>query len=324
MADAHLDGLLPLSALNEIEGMLSTNAAARAVLVETRSRLAGRIPLGGSQLERASVRSQFRRVCEEYVSSRDVTEVRRRLAELCVPADMHHELVRAGIELALERNDHVRELISQLVSTAHGDLIPPEEVVKGFEALLLRIDDLAIDNPKATEHLAAFLTRAVADDILPPAFVGSPPAEKLSTQKQLATLELARAPLSASHFGERRRHVWGAAADGSLGDLKKAVGALCDEYLVSGEIAEAVRCVKELDAPSYHHEVVKRLVGASVVDGGPRELDLAVDLTAKLAEADVLTTEQLSLGCTRLLDAVSGIACPWPSKNGMPSSLGPA
>jgi hypothetical protein len=183
-------------------------------------------------------------------------------------------------------------------------LISPEEVVRGFEALLVRIDDLAIDNPKATEHLAAFLTRAVADDVLPPAFVASPPAEKLSTQKQLATLVLARAPLSASHFGERRRHVWGAAADGSLGDLKKAVGALCDEYLVSGEIGEAVRCVKELDAPSYHHEVVKRLVGASVVDGGPRELNLAVELTAKLAEADVLTTEQLSLGCTRLLDAV--------------------
>ena len=40
----------------------------------------------------------------------------------------------------------------------------------------------------------------------------------------------ARAPLAASHFGERRLHVWGAAADGSLDHLKKAVAALCDEY----------------------------------------------------------------------------------------------
>ena len=55
---------------------------------------------------------------------------------------------------------------------------------------------------------------------------------------------------------------------------------------------EAVRCVRELEAPSYLHELVKRLVSSAVVDGGPREFELALALTSKLAEEDLLTPEQ--------------------------------
>ena len=217
---------------------------------------------------------------------------------------------RAAIELALERRDLERELISQLLSALYATEISMAEIVRGFEHLLARVDDLAIDNPQASEHLAAFMTRrvlgaasnpfaalrhdallssplpalaaprtrpsltsshpapsspprlacppavlplshpvpppsstclprrAVADEILPPAFVTSPPTEGLTTPLQLDTLTKARAPLAASHFGERRYHVWGSAADGTLEHLKKAVKALCDEYLVSGELEE--------------------------------------------------------------------------------------
>ena len=50
------------------------------------------------------------------------------------------------------------------------------------------------------------------------------------------------------------------------------------------EVGEAVRCVRELEAPSYHHEVVKRAVSASIVDGGPREFELCLQLTKQLCE----------------------------------------
>lgn len=81
------------------------------------------------------------------------------------------------------------------------------------------------------------------------------------------------------------------------------MAALCQEYTVSGEIEEAVRCVRELEAPSFHHEVIKRLVSTSLVDGGPREHELAVQLTSRLQADDLLTTEQLAQGCHRLVDA---------------------
>ena len=99
MADAHLDGILPLAVLDAIEsGMADSSPSAessREVLRQVRARLVGRVPLGGSQLDRAAVRGQLRKVVEEYVSSHDVAEVLRRLKELALPYDLQHELVCA-------------------------------------------------------------------------------------------------------------------------------------------------------------------------------------------------------------------------------------
>ena len=304
LADAHLDGLLPLDALAKLDAAAPGDAA-RAVLADARRRLAGRVPLGGSQLDKRQVRAAVRRVLEEYLHSRDVAEVRRRLDELAVPADLQHQTVRAAIELGIERRDPERELVSRLLSSLHEEgpaYLSAAEAARGFEQLLERLDDLAIDNPRAPELLAAFLTRAVADEVLVLAFVGA--AAPGVSETQLACLSAARAPLAASHFGERRRHVWGAATDGTLEALKRAIAALCDEYFVSGELAEAVRCVEELRSPNYHHELVKRLVGFSIVDGGPRELTLAVQLSARLSDKGLLHAEQLALGCSRLLEAL--------------------
>ena len=312
LADSHLDGLLPLKMVDELEAAVAAQPAAASVLRQTRARLRGRMPLSGSQVDGATVRAELRKVVEEYLISHDVAEVGRRCAELCVPVDLQHELVRASIELAMERKDHDRELVSQLLSSVHHVMLPPSEISRGFEKLLARLDDLSLDNPRAVDQLAAFMTRAVADEILPPAFVTTAPPEKLVAASHLAALTSARAQLIASHFGDRRRHVWGAVADGSLADLKKEVIALWQECAVSGEVAEAVRCVRELEAPSYHHEVVKRAVSASIVDGGPREFELALRLTSELCEADVLTTDQLSLGCTRLVEASPDLQLDYP------------
>ena len=174
---------------------------AAKVLDDVTTRLLGRVPLGGSQLDRASLRSRLRRVVEEYISSHDVREVERRLHEIHVPADLTHELARAAIELGLERRDHERELVSQLLSALHGSAhLRAEAVVRGFEQLLSRVDDLAIDNPQASAHLASFMTRAVADEILPAAFVATPPPGSLATALQIQTLNQARAPLIAAHL----------------------------------------------------------------------------------------------------------------------------
>ena len=306
LADSHLDGMLRLSQLDDLDaafGDAASSPAAAQVLSLTKGRLVGRVPTGGSQVDPRKVRSQLRGVVEEYLDSKDVLEVSRRIRELHVPVDLEHELVRAAIELGLDRKDHDRELVSRLLSQAHDAWLSPANLARGFEQLLARVDDLAIDNPKAVEHLAAFMTRAVADELLPPAFVTTPPPEALATKAQLSVLTLARAPLVASHFGEKRIHVWGAAAGGDLEQLKKEVLALVAEFLVSGELDEAVRCVRELEAPSYHHEVIKKLVSSAIVDGGARELELALGLAQRLSQEQLLTADQLGHGCMRLIDA---------------------
>ena len=118
---------------------------------------------------------------------------------------MQYELVRAAIELGLERGNQERELVSRLLSELHEDWLPASDVSRGFEALLARVDDLALDNPRAVEHLAAFMTRAVADEVLPPAWVTSAPPEKLTTPAQLAVISSARAPLCPTHGRSVRR-----------------------------------------------------------------------------------------------------------------------
>jgi ABC-type uncharacterized transport system ATPase subunit len=253
----------------EIVGIAGVEGNGQAELVEAIAglrplaggtvRLAGRVPLGGSQLDKRQVRAAVRRVLEEYLNSRDVAEVRRRLDELAVPADLQHQTVRAAIELGIERRDPERELVSRLLSSLHEEgpaYLSAAEAARGFEQLLERLDDLAIDNPRAPELLAAFLTRAVADEVLVLAFVGA--AAPGVSETQLACLSAARAPLAASHFGERRRHVWGAATDGTLEALKRAIAALCDEYFVSGELAEAVRYKESSTLPHRVHRLNAR------------------------------------------------------------------
>ena len=185
--------------------------------------------------------------------------------------------------------------------------------------------------------------------VLPPAFVNKPTPEALTTAVQLDTYTKARAQLAASHWGDRRRRIWGAAADGSIDTLKHAVSELVREYLLGGDLNEAIlcaddspafpsprktsasaaappgtipgalratapvdggpprplgrSCVKELEAPSFHHEVVKRLAVLSL-DHGAREHDLACALVARLHTQCVFTVEQVTRGCTRLLEAV--------------------
>jgi len=161
--------------------------------------------------------------------------------------------------------------------------------------------------PQAPTLLAAFLVRAVSDDLLPPAFARTLPPEALSSAQHRDTLTQARAQLDATHFSGHRQKVWGPAADADLPTLKEAVSEIAREYFVSCEVTEAVRCVRELDAPPFGHEVIKRLF-VLALDGGARHVALAEQLVQRLCDEAVVPPQQLALGCERLLDAAADLA----------------
>lgn len=50
-------------------------------------------------------------------------------------------------------------------------MIATDQVLKGFINLLTSLPDLVLDVPEAPELLTRFVTRAVVDDVLPPAIV---------------------------------------------------------------------------------------------------------------------------------------------------------
>ena len=73
------------------------------------------------------------------------------------------------------------------------------------------------------------------------------------------------------------------------------------ECLLSKDYDEAARCAKELNAPLFYHELVKRAV-VMVIDKTPeQQADLAA-LLAHLVERDQLTRAQAIKGFTRLHD----------------------
>lgn len=57
-----------------------------------------------------------------------------------------------------------------------SQVILPEQMQKGFLALVQSVDDLRMDVPEAPQLIATFVARAVVDDILPPAFVDKLPS----------------------------------------------------------------------------------------------------------------------------------------------------
>jgi MA3 domain len=59
--------------------------------------------------------------------------------------------------------------------------------------------------------------------------------------------------------------------------------ALVEEYVVSGDASEASRCLRELDVPYYHHELVKRVLVSSFDHAAKREGAEPLALLASLA-----------------------------------------
>ncbi|CAH8531740.1 unnamed protein product [Dicrocoelium dendriticum] len=73
--------------------------------------------------------------------------------------------------MALQHKPTQCELTSELISDLSGKVLNQAHVQQGFLLLLNDLGELVIDFPKASEFVARFIARAMADDILPPKFI---------------------------------------------------------------------------------------------------------------------------------------------------------
>ncbi|EOD08227.1 hypothetical protein EMIHUDRAFT_106249 [Emiliania huxleyi CCMP1516] len=174
LADAVLDGLLPRAELARWAADFSAAPAAAAALDGAALRLGGH--RGGAETspgEVAAVRREVGSVVEEYLCSHDVAEVRRRLGEMSLPAELQHNVVRvAGLAVGLVQRMVTEEVLSpeQLClgrqRAAEGrereeaaPPAPPSPDPAPALPLLLGAEDLRLDNPRAPELIADFLER---------------------------------------------------------------------------------------------------------------------------------------------------------------------
>ena len=75
---------------------------------------------------------------------------------------------------------------------------------------------------------------------------------------------------------------------------------LLKEYLSSGDCEEAVRCLRELEVPHFHHELVYEAVVLVLEDGREETARSICSLLRYMAVTTIITQDQLntvSIGC---------------------------
>eukprot|EP01018_Ginkgo_biloba_P024699 Gb_11642 [translate_table: standard] len=245
-------------------------------------------------------------IIEEYFSTDDVASAATDLKDLGCPT-YHHYFVKKIISMAMDRHDREKEMASVLLSALYADVIQPEQVSEGFAKLLESADDLALDIPDAVDILALFIARAVVDDILPPAFLTKTRKSLPEESKGIEVIQTAeKSYLSAPHHAEVIERRWGGSTHTTVEEVRKKIRDLLNEYVESGDKAEACRCIRELNVPFFHHEVVKRALILSMERQNAEPHILA--LLKEAAEEGLITSSQMSKGFGRLVDTVDDLS----------------
>ena len=60
-----------------------------------------------------------------------------------------YKITKLAIIVAMERHNSQRELVSQLLSDLYNGLLTQDDIARGFDELLLSLDDIQLDTPDA-------------------------------------------------------------------------------------------------------------------------------------------------------------------------------
>lgn len=229
------------------------------------------------------------------------------LQEINAP-EYGYEFVKRLINSSIDKEDNHREQVSRLLSEFYPDLLSMNMIGKGFERLFEIVDELEIDAPKVRGLLSTFVARAVVDEVLPPSFLTDSVVRNLGGE----IIELAKLMLSRDHGLTKIERSWGPGDGRPVEELKVAIDQLVQEFLVSSDMAEAERCLRELHSPQYFHEVVKRSV-SSAMDKSPKDQELISSLFKYISATGVMSISQAILGFDRLYSILGDLSLDTPS-----------
>ncbi|KAL5973817.1 MA3 DOMAIN-CONTAINING TRANSLATION REGULATORY FACTOR 2 [Asimina triloba] len=245
-------------------------------------------------------------IVEEYFATDDVAHTGNELRDLGCPEYLYY-FVKKLVSMAMDRHDKEKEMAAVLLSTLYDELIDPPQVYRGYSILLESADDLAVDIPDVVDVLALFIARAVVDDILPPAFLMKQMNALPEESKGVEVIRRAeKCYLSAPLHAEIIECRWGGSKNRTVEDVKAKIRTLLVEYLVSGDKAEACRCIKHLKVPFFHHEIVKQAL-IMAMERRAAEAPM-LDLLKEAAEMCVINSSQLKKGFSRVIDIIDDLS----------------
>ena len=234
----------------------------------------------------------------EYFDSGDQTEVEMQLKQ-CGDPGLHSVFVKMLIQMAMDRNDREREMASTLLADlSQASVVSEEQVSLGLHKLLSSTEDLTLDIPDAARFLTLFLGRAIVDEVVPPSFLSH--TENLKGGSLgIDILRAAKKLLAARHSGERFLSCWhGYALDDTSTMLTNTFSSMIKEYLLSKNLNELLKCVRDVGMPHYHHELVYQCI-IQILEDTSHQATI-YELLAKLFMCGEITVTQTSIAYSRL------------------------
>ncbi|KAL1508922.1 hypothetical protein ABEB36_003741 [Hypothenemus hampei] len=237
----------------------------------------------------------------EFFESNDIQEVIQSVEEV-VPSNCRDVFVQKAVEIALDHKPSHREQTSVLISDLYGYVLSESDIVKAFENLLADLNDLKLDIPDAPIVLGNFVARAIADDCIPPRFIVDV-KEKCDDANFQEALIHADTLLSMEHGLVRLDNVWGVGGPlRPVQALTRQMSLLLQEFVSSGDVEEASRCLKELEVPHFHHELVYEAI-VMALEANNESTEKAICRLLKAFDSRVLITrDQLERGFFRVFD----------------------
>ncbi|KAF3796600.1 Programmed cell death protein 4 [Nymphaea thermarum] len=267
-----------------------------------------------------SYRKSITTIIEEYFTSGDIATASSDLLDLNSRVYNAYFVMKL-ISMAMDRHDIEKEMAAVLLSSLYSDVISSEQIATGFMKLLESADDLALDIPGAVDILALFVSRAVVDDILPPVFLSHAKSSLPEGSKGAeAVLAAEKLHLSTPHHAELLERRWGGSTHATVETAKSKITVLIDEYIRSGDMQEALRCVRDLALPFYHHEVVKRAMIVAI-ERNPVAESLVLQLLREAADEGLISSSQMSKGFARVSESLDDLTLDVPSARDIFQSL---
>ncbi|XP_048491756.1 MA3 DOMAIN-CONTAINING TRANSLATION REGULATORY FACTOR 2 [Beta vulgaris subsp. vulgaris] len=245
-------------------------------------------------------------IIEEYFTNDDVISTANELRELGMP-NYDYYFVKKLVSIAMDRHDKEKEMAAVLLSSLYADVISSAQVYKGFSKLVECADDLVVDIPNAVDILAIFIARAIVDDILPPIFLKK---QKTILPKESKGVEVIKRTekgyLYVPYHAEIIENKWGGSKNNSVEGVKTKINNLLTEFVVSGDKKEACMCIKDLNVPYFHHEIMKR---ALIIAMERRKVeDRILQLLKMAAEEGLINSSQITKGFNRMIDTIDDLS----------------
>lgn len=257
--------------------------------------------VGSSKLTLTAYKKAVGSVITEYLVSADIDDTFASLENINAP-EYAFEFVKRAITMSLDQNDRERERVSKLLCRGYPNTFSANMIGKAFERLFEMADDTEKDCPNAKEMLSIFLARCIVDEVLPPSFLKDAVVCNLGG----SIVDHTKRMLTLGPSGADLERIWGPGDGRPIEEMKLAIDTLLSEFLASSDPDEATRCIKELNAPHYMHEVLKRAI-TMVLDKGDEAQQAMSNLLIFLIEKDMIPLQQAVTAFRRLHDRLDDL-----------------